>query len=182
MARLEPIKAVGNSDRVDKVIPFGSAWEKCSEFPKKPDCIAPTALLSGYKNVVLSNDAQMWYASGENDDIIYSYVNNGKYESKNANLHAVLHTIPRISQKGVLDMAVDRTDRLFVLTEIGIQCVRSFGLIDVILDLPDSSAPVNIAVADALYVQTEQGVYKRQLCKDCVSEGQEKRKQISYYD
>ena len=47
--------------------------------------------------------------------------------------------------KGAIDMAVDHTDRLFVLTEMGIQCVRSFGLID-------------------------------------VTAGEEKRKQIVYYD
>lgn len=178
----KPIKALGNSDRVDKVIPFGSAWEKCCAFPSESACAVPPALTRAYKTVVLSNDAQMWYASGENEDIIYSYVNNGHYEMKNRNLHAVLHTIPRVSKNGILDMAVDRTDRLYVLTEIGVQCVRSFGLIDVILDLPDRSAPIKIAVADALYVQTENGIYKRNLCKECITDGDEKRKQISYYD
>ncbi|MBO7157193.1 MAG: hypothetical protein J6W31_01160, partial [Clostridia bacterium] len=76
----------------------------------------------------------------------------------------------------------DRTDRLFVLTEMGIQCVRSFGLIDVILDLPDGTKPQKIAVTDALYVQTEAGIYKRALQEDCITETAEKRKQISYYD
>ncbi|MBQ9163122.1 MAG: hypothetical protein IJX74_07640 [Clostridia bacterium] len=177
-----PIKALGNSDRVDKVIPFGSVWEKCGTFPCESACAGPLALTKDYKNVVLSNDAQMWYASGENEDIIYSYVNNGHYENQKRNLHTVLHTIPRISHKGILDMAVDRTDRLYALTEIGIQCVRSFGLVDVILDLPDYSAPVKIAVDDALYVQTEIGIYKRRLCQECITDGDEKRKQISYYD
>lgn len=79
-------------------------------------------------------------------------------------------------------MAVDKTDRLYVLTEIGIQCVRSFGLIDVILDLPDQSAPQKIVVTDALYVQTAAGIYKRELCADCITESEEKRKQTSYYD
>lgn len=180
--KTKPIKALGNSDRVEKVIPFGSAWEKCVEFPNKPDVVFPPALATNYKTVALANDEQMWYVSGEKEDIIYSYVNNGGYESRNANLHAVLHTIPRISKNGVLDMAVDKTDRLYVLTEIGIQCVRSFGLIDVILDLPDGSTPLKIAVTDALYVQTEEGTYKRPLCPVCITEGEEKRKQVSYYD
>ena len=167
---------------MDRVIPFGSVWEKCCAFPNESACDVPLALTRDYKTVVLSNDAQMWYASGENDDVIYSYVNNGHYENKKRNLHTVLHTIPRISQKGILDMAVDRTDRLYVLTEIGVQCVRSFGLVDVILDLPDHSAPIKIAVDDALYVQTENGIYKRALCEECTTDGDKKRKQIGYYD
>lgn len=178
----KPVKAEGNSPRVDKVIPFGSTWEKCSDFPNKFGCDVPSALAGDYKTVVLSNDAQMWYVTGEKEDVIYSYLNNGNYDSRTRNLHAVLHTIPRITESGVLDMAVDKTDRLYVLTEIGVQCVRSFGLIDVILDLPDNSEPIKIAVADALYVQTENGIYKRDLCKECITEGIEGRKQINYYD
>ena len=180
--KTQPIKPLGNSNRVDKVIPFGSTWETCAEFPCKPDFVAPPDLLQEYKTIALSNDEQMWYVTGDREDIIYSYLNNGEYANQKANLHAVLHTIPRISKKGILDMAVDKSDRLYVLTEIGVQCVRSFGLIDVILDLPYCSAPIRIAVTDALYVQTEKGIYKRPLCAECIIENEERRKQVSYYD
>jgi predicted alpha/beta superfamily hydrolase len=180
--KTKPIKALANSERVDKVIPFGSTWEKCATFPKKVERDVPPALAQQYKQVVLSNDEQLWYATGEKDDVIYSHLNNGDYENGRCNLHAVLHTIPRISHSGVLDMAVDKVDRLYVLTEIGVQCIRSFGLIDLILDLPDHSAPIKIAVADALYVQTENGIYKRALCEECTTDGDKKRKQIGYYD
>ena len=79
-------------------------------------------------------------------------------------------------------MAVDKADRLFVLTSIGIQCVRSFGLIDIILDLPDQAIPLEIAVADALYVRTEKGVYKRSLNEVCTKTDNQPRKFSSYYD
>lgn len=180
--KTKPIKALGNSDRVDKVIPFESGWQKCSAFPNTPAVVVPEALKDEYKKVILSNDDQLWYAVEEKGDVVYFYVNNGDYKKENRNLHAVLHTIPRIFENGVLDMVVDRADRLFVLTEIGIQCVRSFGLVDVILDLPDSSKPIKIGLADALYVQTEKGIYKRKLCQVCVTETDEKRKNSSYYD
>jgi predicted alpha/beta superfamily hydrolase len=180
--KTNPIKALANSERVDKVIPFGSTWEKCATFPKKVERDVPPALAQQYKLVVLSNDEQLWYVTGDKDDVIYSHLNNSDYENGRCNLHAVLHTIPRISHSGVLDMAVDKGDRLYVLTEIGVQCIRSYGLIDLILDLPDHSAPIKIAVADALYVQTENGIYKRALCEECTTDGNEKRKQINYYD
>lgn len=78
--------------------------------------------------------------------------------------------------------SIDAVDRLYVLTAIGIQCVRSFGLIDVILDLPDCSKPIDIAIADALYVKTDQGVYRRALRDDCTDFANPKRKYSSYYD
>lgn len=76
---------------------------------------------------------------------MYAYINNDDIDINQWILHATLHTIPMQKVKGAIDMAVDHTDRLFVLTEMGIQCVRSFGLID-------------------------------------VTAGEEKRKQIAYYD
>ena len=177
----KPLTAPANSKRVDKVIPFGSRWEKCSEMPKASEFNIPDEL-SSYGKVVLSNDGIAYYCANENEDIVYSHMNYGELSSDKRLLHATLHTIPRHEPKGVIDMAVSRTDRLFALTSIGIQCVRSYGLIDVILDLPDSSAPLEIAVSDRLYVRTEAGIYSRELCSDCVTDGEEKRKNVSYYD
>ena len=176
-----PVTATGNSPRVEKVIPFGSKWEYCEQLPdvmgKIPEILAET-----YDSVVLSNDEKVWYAGQKQDDLIYMYVNEENILPEKRILHGTLHTIPRQKIKGAIDMAVDRTDRLFVLTEMGIQCVRSYGLIDVILDLPDDTVPEKIAITDALYVQTEKGVYRRELCADCVTVSEVKRKQTSYYD
>ena len=110
------------------------------------------------------------------------FINNGNISMDNRIVHVVLHTLPEQKIFGAIDLAVDKTDRLFVLTEIGIQCVRSFGLIDAILDLPDESKPEKIAITDSLYVKTENGIYKRRLCDEHITESEEKRKQVSYYD
>ena len=110
------------------------------------------------------------------------HVANEQISLNNRLLHATLHTIPRIYPKGAIDMAIDANDRLYVLTAIGIQCVRSFGLTDVILELPDDSLPLAIAVTDALYVKTEKAVYKRKLCEDCTNSRNLERKYMSYYD
>ena len=175
------IKAPGNSKRVDQIIPLGSKWEKRERFPQVEKVVSST-LSRTYHIIVLSNDEKLWYAANANEDIVYSIVKGKEAECKNPLLHATLHTIPRYSIKGAIDMAVDRTDRLYVLTEIGVQCVRSFGLIDVILELPDNCAPQKIAITDALYIQTANGVYRRQLHCDCVTDSNEKRKHIGYYD
>ena len=60
--------------------------------------------------------------------------------------------------------------------------MRSFGLIDVILDLPDGEMPEKIAVTDALYVKTTGGIYKRKLSERCTAENDEKRRHVHYYD
>lgn len=179
--QLKPVTASANSPRMEQVIPFGSKWEKCDSFPDKKPLVVPEALKS-YEAVALSADKLAWYAANNNDDVIYMHVANNEISTEKRLLHATLHTIPGIYPKGAVAMATDAVDRLYVLTAIGIQCVRSFGLIDVILDLPDNSAPVDIAINDALYVKTECGVYRRALREDCTDFENSQRKYTSYYD
>ncbi len=167
-----------NSPRVDAVIPSDSQWGQCEGMPDSGAGVSMT----GYDLAAASNDALAWYCAKHNEDIVYMHPITETGVPGGALLHAALHTIPRMEPKGAIDMAVDRTDRLFVLTAIGIQCVRSYGLIDVILDLPDASQPLEIAVADALYVRTENGIYKRSLSDVCTEAADEKRRFISYYD
>ena len=170
----EPIIVKANSERVDKVIPFGSKWEKTNVFPK--DKLEQTPFSEKYESVVSSSDCKMYYAANKNDDIVYSFVAENLSFDKSF-IHATLHTIPRYNPKGALDLAVDTSDRLFVLTAIGVQCVRSFGLVDVILDLPDGK-PLEIALKEKeLYVKTDKGIFRREIiCGDGT------RKFVSYYD
>lgn len=176
-----PITVLGNSPKVDSIVPFGSKWEKCETFPEVDKELCKE-LCNIYDNVVLSNDKAVWYVATRNDDIINMFVKEDNISLDKKITHSMLHTIPHQKIKGAIDMAVDKTDRLFVLTEIGIQCVRTFGAIDVILDLPDNSNAQRIAITDALYVQTENGIYKRELCKEHITESEEKRQQTNYYD
>lgn len=175
------ITASDNSDRVNKVIAPASRWERCESIPYTEN-VVPEVLAQAYEKVVLSNDGKLWYAANGKDDVIYAHVNESEISLDRRILHTTLHTMPRQQVLGMIDMAVAKTDRLFVLTESGVQCVRSFGLVDVILELPDNSKPNKIAIADALYVQTEVGIYKRKLCAECINDSEEKRKQVDYAD
>ena len=177
----KPIEAQANSTKVDKVIHFGSKWERCTSYPEKKYAESPS-VLKMYSCVVLSSDKLAWYAADKNDDIVHMYVADKKVSPERSLLHATLHTIPRIYPKGAIDMAIDGNDRLYVLTSIGIQCVRSYGLIDVIFDLPDDSTPIAINITDALYVTTEKGVYRRTLCDDCIDFNTPRRRYNGYYD
>ena len=170
-----------SSPRVEKIIPRDSRWELCNAFPEKALVAIPKAL-ENYGRVVLSNDRLAYYAADKTDDVVYMHAASGKESLATRLLHATLHTLPRVYPKGAIDMAVDAKDHLYVLTAVGIQCVRSFGLIDVVLDLPDGGVPTEIAIADALYVKTERGVYKRALCDDCTDFDVPKRRHDSYYN
>ena len=161
----------GHSSRVEKVIPKDSRWTPCAHFPKNDASLA-----------VRSNDGVALYCGDRDEDVVYMIPSGDITDTDARLLHATLHTVPRIHPRGAIDMAVDRADRLYVLTAIGIQCVRSFGLIDVILELPDATDPIGIAVADALYVKTANGIYRRELQSICIEESAAKRKFASYYD
>jgi hypothetical protein len=175
----DKIVAKRNSPRVEKVVSMDSIWEVADSFPAKE---RTSFMQEIYKNAVKSNDGQFWYTGNKDDDIIYAFLNNADITKEEGLLHATLHSVPRIYPKGCIDLAVDKTDRLFVLTAIGIQTVRSFGLVDVILNLPDDGLPLEIAITDALYVKTDKGIYKRSLTVECIKETSVKRKYVEYYD
>ena len=167
-----PVRAVRNSPRVSLVVPDGSAWEKADEFPA-----GAAVTLS-----VVSADKTMIYSGGEDSDVLVKTPidrTDAKY------CHGMLHTLPQASPKGAIDLAVDECDRLYALTAIGVQCVRSFGLIDAILDLPDRSRPQAIAFGeedDMLYLRTEDGVYRRKTCNRGATDAATEPKHVGYYD
>ncbi|MBO4327452.1 MAG: hypothetical protein J5950_09285 [Clostridia bacterium] len=178
----EPVTVKRMSPRVSAIIPSANAWERCDAFPEVPEAEVPAELKAIYSHIVLSNDGKVWYAARQYDDWIEMIVNETPLRPERALAQGALHTIPRQKQKGVIDMVTDKCDRLFVLTGAGVQCVRSFGLIDAILSLPDDGCPERIAITDALYVKTDQGCYRRELRDECVLESEQKRKHVDYYD
>ena len=168
-----PVRAPRNSPRVASVVPDGSGWEPAEGFPGT----------GGATLKVLSSDKTMVY-SGDTDSDVLRKAPVGRPDE--GYFHGMLHTLPGVLPRGAIDLAVDENDRLYALTAIGIQCVRSFGLIDAILDLPDRSSPLQIAFGyddrDMLYLRTQAGVYKRRTCARGAGEEASQPKHINYYD
>jgi hypothetical protein len=178
----EPIRPLAESrSRVKRVIPVDSRWEPCETFPERVKEEAPTTLTEAFDHVMSSSEDFLWYAGRASEDIVYKFPKRDGGALESGLLHVALHTIPRYEPKGAIDMVVDPGDRLFVLTAIGVQCVRSYGLIDVILDLPDDAKPLAINLTDALYVKTEKGIYRRVLTDECVSKDGPHWRSSDYY-
>ena len=79
---------------------------------------------------------------------------------------ASLHVSTDFRSPGVLDMCVDSGDRIYAATELGIQCVRSYGLVDVILLNPERSAAVrslHLEEGGKLYALSSDTAYVRHL-------------------
>ena len=101
-------------------------------------------------------------------------------------VHAALHVNTDFKVPGVFDMCLDSEDRIYAATEIGIQTIRSFGLIDVILANPGNETVNRIELDDYgfLVAQTKNKMFKRKLVDkkriqyDRVTEP----KSCSYYD
>lgn len=169
----KPITAPRNSPRVDEVIPFGSVWTKTDSFPKD----SPTL-------EIISSDFNMLYRGDINLDEIRKYpLDSGHNPENKKYCHACLHTLPGIEPKGAVDMALDCADRLYVLTSVGIQCVRSYGLIDVILSLPEGEKPEMTAIAgNEIFLKTDMNIWKRSICSEGRKDYPTPAKYTSYYD
>ncbi len=171
------IVAPANPPRIGTFLSKTSVWEPADVFPDKPT--PETELSDKYSHVVKSADGQFFYASDLDDDVVYAHPTRESASTDERAVHALLHTVPCIKPRGGIDIDVDVNDRLYVLTAIGIQCVRSFGLIDAIIDLPEGR-PLEISVTDSIYVRTDCGIFKRALKPDYVN--QNRRMFVDYYD
>jgi len=149
-----PIVAPRNSRRVDMVVPYGTYWEKTESFPKSEPI-----------HEIFSSDFNMQYCGDVNLEEIWKYpVDLNRNVIKQKYIHTYLHTLPGIYPKGALDMDLDAYDHLYVLTMMGIQCVRPFGIVDVILNLPEGETPEMISIqGKELYLKTDKGIWKRPL-------------------
>lgn len=210
----QPITAPRNSVRFDAIFPKGSAWSKVDGAPslksgKRASCagVGGEYVAEG-KNIYFeragerelaasfereisvirtSSDGWRLYVGGADMPCIYAMniMSDGKLCGRY--LHAAIHRYTDFGYAGVTDMCVGEHDRIYAATELGVQCVRPFGLIDAIAPLPDGTAPVRLALDSSadekrLFAVTEGGVYAREIREVegelCANEP----KPNSYYD
>lgn len=195
----EPVAVKKLSQRAERVISIGDAWEICDAIPAKAAIdysfegseitLDGTVVSDGFDtitSIALSSDKWRLYIADKRRGCIYAASINPDGTLGRVYTQGALHHKTDFRYPGAFDIAVDNEDRIYVATEIGIQCVRSYGLIDVILENPFGKVADRIAVgADGyLYAGCGTECFRRKLNGKTAPDPAEKNepKQVSYYD
>ncbi len=213
----EPVKVKKLSPRTEQLISLEFPWEETQEpFPTKEVAVSNGALsaagiyvadgenvyfvsedgveqkvadgMGNISSLAISSDRWRLYIGSLDRGCVYAtnICPNGTLTGRY--LHSALHMETDFQHPGIFDLCVDSKDRIFAATELGIQCIRSFGLIDVILPLPGSSVPQKIAFGgkdmDYLYVKSGNKIFRRKMKTSAKQNPQSitEPQYIGYYD
>lgn len=183
----ESVSVKAYSERVERVILPNEGWQICEdEFAKAEtkEYTLPEDLCD--PSIALSSDKWRLYIADKCRGCVYAatVMPDGKLDG--IYTHGALHHNTDFRCPGAFDIAVDNEDRVYAATEIGIQCIRSFGLIDVILENPEGRCADRITVGEDGYLHALCGEthYKRKLNGKTAptTDGFDQPKQTWYYD
>ncbi len=190
-----PIKVKNISPRMEKVFSVSDDWiESKDVFPEKIKAISTGAFtpkgeyvtdgssiifvddagerkivadgFSKINSLLISSDKWRLYIGDEQRGCVYAANIQEDGTLSDIYVHATLHLNTDFRIPGVFDMCLDSEDRIYAATEIGIQTIRSYGLIDVILANPNNETVNRVEFDDNgfLVAQTNGKIYKRKLC------------------
>ena len=86
---------------------------------------------------------------------------------------------------GAYDMTVDSNDRLYIATDMGVQCMTSYGIVDIILPLPeDIPSHAVVLCAHELYARSGEKIFVRTLCSEELTDSDRPPvlRHTAYYD
>lgn len=162
--KTEPVKPLHNQPYLNEFLEFGTAWEETTDaFPTKGEVSTAmgtycpdgerillrkktadgseevTEVAKGFGDVralAISSDGWRLYIADAKSRFawVMSIMPDGSLAQRYK--HAPLHLTWDCRTIGGTDLCVDVSDRLYVATELGIQCCRSMGVVDGIVPLP----------------------------------------------
>lgn len=184
-----PVRPLRNPDRVERLVTFGESWEETDEpFPNRepvrtklgvyhfeggnifftPDGGETRRVSDRYRRIsalAVSSDLWRLYVA----DLDSRFVDAVSIQP-DGSLGEVYRLAPlrlgvNPSCLGAADLCVDTRDRVYAATELGIQGIISFGIVDAILPLPGDAAAEKIAFGGeenrTVYVKSGEKVFKR---------------------
>lgn len=210
----QPILATGKSSRFERLLPADSAWslsdpkplfannkvqfckavegsyvaDGCTVFFEKDGNRKPVATLQSEISALgISCDGWRLYICGKQLPCIYAMNILPDGTLVGNFIQGYFHTYTNFAFPGAVDLFVDGNDRIFAATEMGIQAVRPFGLIDVILPMPRNEVPDAVCVwtngtERDLVARVPSGIYQRKLHPLDPSHPQGTPFPTSYYD
>ena len=186
---VEPNRSITRS-RCEVLVSMDDPWEVTEEgFPEKAEAVTERGVYKikgeevqfctateerkvaeGYPHLVslaVSSDLWRLYLADASRGCLYAASICEDGSLKDTMRFASLYRGTDFSYQGAFDICVDMNDRIFVATELGIQCVRSYGLIDAILPLPGNAIPQKVAFGGEgmqyLYADCGNQVYRRKM-------------------
>ena len=176
----EPVTVKAHSERVARVVDTDSIWEMYSGdmpgtcytggylYSANEIFYGGIPVLGGFESVsgvVLSCDKWRLYIGDSRRGVVYAATITDEGCLDGLYIHGALHHKTDFRMPGAFTMCNDSEDRLYVATETGIQCIRSFGLIDVILENPFGNIPDSLAIGEDSYLYAKCGdtIYRRPL-------------------
>ncbi len=204
-----PVTLVSRSHRISDLIGENASWEVCKmpEFHSHLEVsvkngkyfaadgeiffegsgTAKKKVGEGFKNIsAIALSADMWrlYITDTERGYVFAYsiMSDGSLDC----LYKLgtLHKSKDQRHIGGLDMAVDSNDRVYIASDIGVQCMTSFGIVDIILPLPsDVPAETVSLIGDTLYAVSGEKCFSRKICASEKNESDEVvLRHIGYYD
>ena len=204
----EPVRARGLSRRAAELIDPDEPWTRAADrlppgapcaaaggvylirdgavvFEKEGTCTvaadgsdAPTAL-------ALSSDCWRLYIADRSRACVYAATVRADGALADLKPLASLQTATDPRFPGAFDLCVTEDDRVLAATELGVQCIRSFGLVDAILPLPGNAVPEKLRLSgDILFAECRDAVYSRKMKVRAkpTGDGMTSPKHTSYYD
>lgn len=184
-----PVKANTNSPYIGKLTAPTSAWAEVNEtMPEAlraysaggaftadggsiffaPDNGMRRQVASGFNEIsALAVSSDMWrlYIAEKDGSMLYSMAIGEDGALKDKMRFASLYTDTFGSGRGVSAMCVDSEDRIYVVTDMGIQVVKSYGIVCAIINSPFDGKAEGIAFGGAnkrcLYAEKGGKVFKR---------------------
>ncbi len=185
----EPVKPLHNPDRVERLVEFGTAWEKTDEpFPESVPAQSAVGTYSfrggeillttpegetktvsdGFGEITglaVSTDGWRLYIADKARRFVFAAAihPDGSLGKVYGLAPLRMATDPR--SFGPTGIALDTKDRVYAATDLGIQGIISFGIVDSLLPLPDHQPADAVAFGgpdlSVLYVRSGENVYKR---------------------
>ncbi|MCR5042204.1 MAG: hypothetical protein K6C36_08940, partial [Clostridia bacterium] len=183
----EPIRVRGLSKRVAELIDADEPWQPTSAALSVPlPCAAAggvykigdsavifekdstqTVAADGFSEptaVALSSDLWRLYIADRSRACVYAATIRADGSLTDIKPLSSLQTETDPLFPGASDLCVTTDDRILAATELGVQCVRSFGLVDAILPLPGNAVPKKLRLAgNILYADCGDAVFCRKM-------------------
>ena len=184
-----PIRPIHLPDRISRMVDMDSVWEEVYvQIPEKCRAKTEQGIYSFNRNTILlttpegktrvvaddfeeitsvavSTDRWRLYIADKRRRYIFAMSICPDGSLKDKYILAPIHLSADCRQIGATDLCVDIQDRIYAATELGIQGIISFGIVDSIIPLPRDLPVQRIAFGgpmhDILYAMSAERVFQR---------------------